>query len=141
MQILKLTMELFVLFLDGVNKKNIMNSWIQFKYKILTCFTGSTTAWRSEILQMVQVPILNQQHCNKQYKGRITDQMICAGYEKGGKDSCQGDSGGPLSTRISNRPLLVGVVSWGIGCARPDYAGVYARVTSVRSWIKSHTNI
>ena len=58
------------------------------------------------------------------------------GVKAGGKDSCQGDSGGPLITRDA-RPgwSLIGVVSWGDGCARPDTYGVYAEVSNYLDWI------
>jgi secreted trypsin-like serine protease len=62
--------------------------------------------------------------------------MICAGLDVGGKDSCQGDSGGPLLVRDNqDRAMLVGVVSWGEGCARPNKYGIYSKVDSVSDWI------
>jgi trypsin len=60
--------------------------------------------------------------------------MVCAGLNTGGKDSCQGDSGGPL---VDSSKRLIGIVSWGNGCALANYAGVYARVGALRTWIDS----
>ena len=76
--------------------------------------------------------------CNQNYNGAITSSMICAGYTQGGKDSCQGDSGGPLVCQSGYNAVIVGVVSWGYGCAYAGYPGVYARVTTFLPWIKSN---
>ncbi len=91
-------------------------------------------------LQKVDVPMVDQAICKKAYSGfnDITEQMLCAGYKKGGKDSCQGDSGGPLMLKNSTgQTTLAGVVSWGKGCARPNYYGVYSKVSQAISWIES----
>jgi trypsin len=93
----------------------------------------------NQVLRGAVIPIVDQAICEKNYEGfggtSITSRMICAGYTEGGKDSCQGDSGGPLV--IDNK--LVGVVSWGRGCALANYPGVYSRVAYVRNWIRKIT--
>ena len=66
--------------------------------------------------------------------------VMCAGFEKGGKDSCQGDSGGPLMIKEDGRLVVVGVVSAVIGCARPKLPGIYSRVNSYIDWIKSNVD-
>ncbi|KAF2885457.1 hypothetical protein ILUMI_20737 [Ignelater luminosus] len=74
-------------------------------------------------LQVVEVPKVSDDYCQSAY-GSITPRMTCHGYEEGGKDSCQGDSGGPNVAE----GYLVGIVSWGRGCASAGYPGVYTKV-------------
>lgn len=70
------------------------------------------------------------------YDGMVESDQICAGYPEGIHDSCSGDSGGPLLARDGPTGyLLVGVVSFGRGCAEPGYPGVYARLSTYRDWI------
>jgi trypsin len=89
------------------------------------------------LLQKVTVPFVTDDLCAKAYPGQTTSTMICAGLDNGGKDSCQGDSGGPLVTGAGSTAKLVGVVSWGEGCARPNKYGVYAKVTAGLAWINA----
>nr|XP_018896299.1 PREDICTED: transmembrane protease serine 9-like [Bemisia tabaci] len=93
-------------------------------------------------LQEVKLPYVNHEQCVNNYHNTkvITDHMICAGAEEGLKDTCQGDSGGPLiRVRDDKRYELIGVVSFGYGCGRPGYPGVYTRVNHYVQWIKEHT--
>lgn len=90
----------------------------------------------SEVLRKVTMPLVSAAICNQSYPNKITERMICAGVPEGGKDSCQMDSGGPLFIKQgSGNPILVGIVSWGEGCARPNKYGVYAKVAAGHAWI------
>ena len=92
-------------------------------------------------LMKVQVPVVELSNCNdaNSYNGAITAQMFCAGLDAGGKDTCQGDSGGPLTGGAGNA-VLNGIVSWGRGCAQPNFFGVYTKVAnpSIREFIEKH---
>ncbi|KAG8201091.1 hypothetical protein JTE90_028761 [Oedothorax gibbosus] len=88
-------------------------------------------------LQAVAVPIISDDACRKAYGKAIVESMMCAGYEEGMRDSCQGDSGGPLIQRSGfDGNTIIGVVSWGQGCARPKFPGVYTQVSYYIDWIE-----
>ncbi|XP_069964647.1 uncharacterized protein Corin isoform X2 [Bactrocera oleae] len=92
------------------------------------------------IVNEVQVPIIGRQQCDVWLDNlTVSDGMICAGYEEGGKDACQGDSGGPLLCPYpgeKDRWFVGGIVSWGIMCAHPKLPGVYANVIKYVPWIQ-----
>ena len=119
------------------------------------------------VLQKAEVSILSQTECKKSY-GPVSPRMLCAGVPSGERDACrvslhrgravlgkrpsffplhqpypsvfQGDSGGPLSCQGpgGGRWFLIGIVSWGAGCGRPNLPGVYTRVNKFTSWIYGH---
>uniref|UniRef100_UPI00398EC111 plasma kallikrein-like n=1 Tax=Pristiophorus japonicus TaxID=55135 RepID=UPI00398EC111 len=103
----------------------------------------STTGWGvtesgqlSQILMKAHVPILNHETCQSDYsEHNITDQMLCAGYQEGKIDSCQGDSGGPLVCEQAGDWHLVGITSWGKGCAQKGKPGIYTRVSKFDTWV------
>ncbi|XP_064090213.1 trypsin-1-like isoform X2 [Macrobrachium nipponense] len=102
---------------------------------------GTLTSGGSQpyVLYEVDVPTMSNAVCSQSYVNQITDRMICAGVS--GKDSCQGDSGGPMVTdsQSGTHKEQIGIVSWGNGCALPNYPGVYSRVSEFVTWIKSNT--
>jgi secreted trypsin-like serine protease len=82
-------------------------------------------------LLKAQVPFVGDASCRQSYPNLIVNEEICAGLTQGGIDTCQGDSGGPMFRRDSaNAWIQVGIVSWGRGCARPNFPGVYTEVST-----------
>ena len=86
----------------------------------------------AEHLQVATIPIFDRNDCYRIYHGMITIGMFCAGYTEGGIDACVGDSGGPAR---GDDLTLTGIVSWGIGYARPNLPGVYTKVSNYIDWI------
>ncbi|XP_048365632.1 plasma kallikrein [Sphaerodactylus townsendi] len=89
-----------------------------------------------DVLQKVNIPLITNAECQLRYRDfNIHSKMVCAGYREGGKDACKGDSGGPLSCKHKETWYLVGITSWGEGCARPEHPGVYTNVAEFVEWI------
>ncbi|XP_022821679.1 trypsin CFT-1-like isoform X2 [Spodoptera litura] len=91
----------------------------------------------SEQLHHVQVVVINQNTCKNQYVNigiSITDNMLCSGWSKGGRDQCARDSGGP----VYHNGVVVGVTSFGMGCGDPNYAGVNIRVSRFTATITAN---
>jgi len=98
---------------------------------------GTTSSGGSQpnALREANVKTMSNAQCNNNYSGSILSSMICASSP--GRDSCQGDSGGPLVRNVGGYFNQIGVVSWGSGCANPQFPGVYSRVTNAINWITS----
>lgn len=103
---------------------------------------GQAWAGARELLE-AKVVTIDPLSCERRYPGSlISDGQVCAGLPVGGKDSCQGDSGGPLVLRdVDGCPVQVGVVSWGQGCGRGGYYGVYTRVSENVDWIDDYVDL
>ncbi|XP_076621621.1 soluble guanylate cyclase 89Db [Colletes latitarsis] len=102
--------------------------------------TGETEPVSDE-LRKVNLPILSQEECDEAgyHKNRITENMFCAGFLDGKLDACFGDSGGPLHVKGTYGHLeVVGIISWGRGCAEPNYPGIYTKLTNYLGWLKDH---
>ncbi|XP_075716273.1 plasma kallikrein [Rhinoderma darwinii] len=100
--------------------------------------SGST----SNVLQKAEVPLKYSTECQRSYSTQmISNKVLCAGYKHGQIDSCKGDSGGPLACVVDKTWYLIGITSWGDGCARPDKPGVYTKVTEFTDWIVKRTDI
>ncbi|ODM91975.1 Serine proteinase stubble [Orchesella cincta] len=100
---------------------------------------------RPKTLQAVDVPVIESRDCEVWHRGKginvvIYDEMICAGYQFGGKDSCQGDSGGPLMLQKGGRWYLIGIVSAGYSCAQRQQPGIYHRVAYTSDWVSYAAN-
>ncbi|XP_059482715.1 trypsin 5G1-like [Neocloeon triangulifer] len=93
----------------------------------------------SDRILRVEVPLLSQKECRMMMIGpeKITDEMLCAGAKN--KDSCQDDSGGPLIVQNPKKGKheVHGIISWGYGCGREGFPGIYARVSKFIDWLKS----
>jgi trypsin len=97
---------------------------------------GTTSSGGSQSANLLEVEVdsTTNQFCDDAY-GSIDNTMLCAA--RAGKDACQGDSGGPIFVKCPNgADVLVGLVSWGYGCADPRYPGVYARMSAVSSFME-----
>ena len=98
---------------------------------------------QQRLLRKASVPFVDDAACGHAYRAEghrfVGPEMICAGdVRHGGVDTCQGDSGGPMVRRDrAGRWVQVGIVSWGEGCGRPDFPGVYAQVSTFSDAITS----
>ena len=104
---------------------------------------GGDEEKKSKVLQKVQLVVIPNARCFKETGYRVIENymdetMLCAWGE--GRDACGGDSGGPLAfwEDQSQRWVLVGIISFGVGCGRRDYPGIYSSVAFHLDWIRSH---
>lgn len=121
----------------------------EFTNMLLKHGQGTVSGWGSTlyrgrpavILQVLTVPFVDRLTCLKSTSTSIQQNMFCAGFPAGGKDTCGGDSGGPYATEIEGTWFLTGVTSWGEECAKPGKYGIYTKVSKYVKWIKENTRL
>ncbi|XP_050544581.1 venom protease-like [Daktulosphaira vitifoliae] len=119
------------------------NKFVKYVPKVAGWGAKSFRGPTSSVLLEAPVPVVDNAECKRSYvneKTLIDERSLCAGYKTGGIDACQGDSGGPLITSVKAQHYLIGVVSYGVKCAEPNYPGVYSRVTYFVDWIVEKMN-
>jgi len=91
----------------------------------------------SPSLQVVEVSLKPQSECVAAYRKLtpLISSQMCAGVAGGGRDSCAGDSGGPMVLLHSGRYFLAGLVSFGRGCGRETFPGVYTKLEPYLPWV------
>lgn len=114
---------------------------------VITTITGwgntSQGGSGSDILQYIEVPVISPNDPGLGNNISINNNNeFFAGLVDGGADSCQGDSGGPVAVRNAEDTewLLIGITSWGYGCAQDGYPGVYTKVSNYINWINNNTD-
>lgn len=122
-----------------INQKSI---FANRKFATLVGFGESYDSNAKLNAKKLVIPVVDTSICNQPYimNNQIQDGMMCAGEIEGGVDACQGDSGGPLIIQENEKSILVGIVSWGIGCALVNKLGVYTDVAFYHDWIETHLN-
>ncbi|XP_004449759.1 coagulation factor IX [Dasypus novemcinctus] len=111
--------------------------------------TGYVSGWgkifnrgrSATVLQYLRVPLVDRATCLRSTRFTIYNNMFCAGFSEGGKDSCQGDSGGPHVTEVEGTNFLTGIISWGEECAIKGKYGIYTKVSRYVNWIKENTKL
>ncbi|WP_191971073.1 S1 family serine peptidase [Methylobacterium soli] len=126
-------------------------NWVGKPYLAVRAQGWGRTAggYQSPTLQEVVIPLVERSICRSVFEPngeKIPEGAICGGFVSGDFDSCQGDSGGPLVYRsqsssarsgFSVDPVLIGVISWGIGCGFADLYGVYTSSLFYRKWAET----
>lgn len=143
---------------DFVSPACLASSSQEEDYKPLDNISAVVAGWgwthedsskgsRAKILQKAKVNVIGIEKCREWYKSQgkktsIQETQICAGHEQGGVDACWADSGGPLmiGTGKMDQMMVVGVVSTGIGCARPFLPGLYTRISEYIPWVRQIVN-
>uniref|UniRef100_A0A8B9MG66 Peptidase S1 domain-containing protein n=1 Tax=Accipiter nisus TaxID=211598 RepID=A0A8B9MG66_9AVES len=98
-------------------------------------------------LQKVALDLLSRETCNCLYSNLRNRElarparrgMVCAGGQEGGRGACQADSGGPLACGgPGGQWVQAGVLSFAVGCARPNGPVLATGLVAHVGWLKRH---
>lgn len=137
-------------FQNGIKKINIPAFHFVYKSGYINKIIGygkvSSNGNQSSQLRGEDVSIMNISDSNYNSKDIKPGMFLAGDYNNindpnDNVDTCQGDSGGPLFAEIKNNLFLVGITSWGNGCALDKYPGIYTRVVRYSNWIYRITKI
>lgn len=123
------------------NSLGVVAGWGISSLNVSSAGSAPTLPSPSALLQYVKLPVVSQDRCRSSYASRynITDNMFCAGFSEGGRDTCLGDSGGAfvMEDGARRRWAVLGLVSWGGpgDCGGQGLFGVYTRVAPYVEWI------
>ncbi|XP_037534331.1 mannan-binding lectin serine protease 1 [Nematolebias whitei] len=126
------------------NSLGVVAGWGISNLNVSSTSVTSDLGVTSDLLQYVKLPVVSQDECKASYASRsnsynITDNMFCAGFYEGGRDTCLGDSGGAFVMEVRQRWAVFGLVSWGgpEDCGSQRVYGVYTRVEKYTEWIQN----
>ncbi|AWO99485.1 putative mannan-binding lectin serine protease 1 [Scophthalmus maximus] len=129
------------------NSLGVVAGWGITVPNVSSSTPGDPPSLTSDLLQYVKLPVVPQDECQASYTSRsvsynITDNMFCAGFFEGGRDTCLGDSGGAfvMEDEVSRGWVVFGLVSWGgpEECGSQRVYGVYTRVAKYVEWLQHH---
>ena len=110
---------------------------------LITGWGRNSRSWNTDTypdrLYKGTVNLISDATCANNYPSLGASEMLCAGTSGYLVDTCQGDSGGPLAVNVLGTWTLVGITSFGIGCADYD-PGVYAEVATYKAWVEANAN-
>jgi secreted trypsin-like serine protease len=112
------------------------------RFQVMGWGASTEDGAQKRFLRKASVPSVTDTTCRTNYTAAgftyVDRAMLCAGFLSQRIDSCQGDSGGPLVNRAANGEFVqVGIVSFGFGCAREDFPGVYTQVSTFAADIRA----
>ena len=106
---------------------------------------GDNASAKSTNMKEIHLPIADKDTCiastSPQFRDDVTNYTICVGDGTGNNDACNGDSGGPLFCKRNKEDydsyVVVGIVSWGVGCGQPGKYVIATHLLNLMDWVRN----